>query len=88
LDLEAASQQLELSRANQKLAAQTLDLTRQKYDAGVTASVDVVQAQERVASSDLDYITALFAHNLAKLSLDRAIGHALENLPEYLKFQN
>jgi len=84
LDLEAAASQVELSRNNQKLARDTLDLTRQKYDAGVSASVEVVQAQESVASSDLDYITSLFAHNLAKLSLARALGHAAENLPDYL----
>jgi outer membrane protein TolC len=87
LDLDAAASQVELSRANQKLARDTLDLTRQKYDAGVSASVEVVQAQESVASADLDYITALFAHNLAKLSLARAIGHANENLPDYLTVQ-
>jgi outer membrane protein TolC len=87
LDLEAAASQVELSRANQKLARDTLDLTRQKYDAGVSASVEVVQAQESVASADLDYITALFAHNLAKLSLARAIGHANENLSDYLTVQ-
>lgn len=84
LDLEAASSQVELSRANQKLARDTLGLTQQKYDAGISDSVEVVQAQESVASSDLDYITALFAHNLAKLSLARALGHANENLPDYL----
>ena len=75
---------MELSRANRKLARDTLGLTQQKYDAGISTSVEVVQAQESVASSDLDYITALFAHNLAKLSLARAIGHAAETLPDYL----
>jgi hypothetical protein len=40
-----------------------------------------------VASADLDYITALFAHNLAKLSLARALGHAEQKLPDYLKAQ-
>jgi outer membrane protein TolC len=87
LDLEAASSQVELSRANQKVARETLGLTQQKYDAGVSDSLEVVQAQESVASSDLDYISSLFAHNLAKLSLARAVGHALENLPAYLSFQ-
>jgi outer membrane protein TolC len=87
LDVEAAASQVELSRNNQKLARDTLALTRQKYDAGVSASIEVVQAQEAVASSDLDYITALFAHNLAKLSLARALGHANENLADYLNLQ-
>ena len=87
LDLEAAANQVELSRNNQQVARETLKLTQQKYDAGISDSVEVVQAQEGVASADLDYITSLFAHNLAKLSLARAMGHAEENLGHYLKLQ-
>ncbi len=87
LDLEAASSQVDLSRENQKVARETLALTQQKYDAGISDSLEVVQAQESVATSDLDFITSLFGHNLAKLSLARALGHAAENLPEYLNLQ-
>jgi outer membrane protein TolC len=87
LDLQAAASQVELSRANQQLARETLGLTKQKYDAGISDSVEVVQAQESIATSDLDYITSLFAHNLAKLSLARAQGHAAENLADYLKLE-
>jgi outer membrane protein TolC len=87
LDLEAAASQVAVSRNNQQVARETLRLTRQRFDAGVTDSVEVVQSQQGVASADLDYITSLFAHNLAKLSLARAIGHAAESLPLYLKLQ-
>ncbi len=87
LDLEAAANQVELSRANQNVARETLSLTKQKYDAGISDSLEVVRAQESVASSDLDYITSLFAHNLAKLSLARALGHAAEHLEDYLNLQ-
>ncbi|MDQ2898476.1 MAG: TolC family protein [Acidobacteriota bacterium] len=87
LDLRAASSQVEVSLNNRKVARETLDLTRQRYEAGITDSLEVVQADEGVASADLDYITSLFAHNLAKLSLARAIGHAEGNLPLFLKLQ-
>ena len=87
LDLQAAANQVAVSRNNQQVARETLQLTRQRFDAGVTDSVEVVQSQEGVASADLDYITSLFAHNLAKLSLARAIGHAAESLSLYLKLQ-
>jgi hypothetical protein len=46
--------------------------------------VEVVQAQESVATADLDYISSLFAHNVAKLTLARAVGRAEENLHQYL----
>jgi outer membrane protein TolC len=87
LDLQAAASQLELSKNNQGVARETLRLTREKLDAGISDSVEVTQASEAVASADLDYITALFAHNLAKLSLARALGGAERRVPDYLKIQ-
>ena len=66
---------------------QTLDLTRQRFDAGVTDTVDVSNAQASVATADLDYINAVFAHNVAKLSLARAAGGTNESLPRFLKPQ-
>jgi hypothetical protein len=46
--------------------------------------VEVVQAQEGVATAELDYINSVFAHNVAKLTLARALGHAEEILAQYL----
>jgi outer membrane protein TolC len=87
LDLQAAASQVELAKANQQLARETLRLAREKFDAGVSTSVEVSQAVDDVASSDLDYITSLFAHNLAKLSLAREMGSADKRLDDYLKVQ-
>jgi outer membrane protein TolC len=87
LDLQAAASQVELAKSNQQLARETLRLTREKFDAGVSTSVEVSQAVDDVASADLDYITSLFAHNLAKLSLAREMGNANTKLDDYLKVQ-
>lgn len=87
LDLQAAAGQLDLAQGNQDVAKETLRLTREKFDAGVTDSLEVTQTVEAVAGSDLDRITSLFAHNLAKLSLARALGNAAQRLPEFLKVQ-
>jgi len=87
LDLNAAASQLELARNNQQLASETLRLSREKFEAGVTDSLEVTQAVEATASAELDAITALFAHNLAKLSLARALGGAEQRLPDFLKLQ-
>ena len=85
LDLEAAATQVAVARKNQEVAQQTLDLTRQRFDAGITDNVEVVQAQESVAIASLDYINSVFAHNLAKLSVARAMGVASDRLTEFLK---
>ncbi len=87
LDLTAAASQVGVARQNLDVTRQTLDLTRQRFDAGVTDTVDVSNAQASVAAAELDYINAVFAHNVAKLSLARAVGGANENLPKYLKLQ-
>jgi hypothetical protein len=47
----------------------------------------VVQAQEFLTSAELDHINGVFAHNLAKLSLARAIAGAADNLQQFLNLQ-
>jgi outer membrane protein TolC len=85
-DLSTSASQVEVARKNIDVARQNLDLTKQRYEAGVTDNVEVIQSQEALASAQLDYINSLFAHNVAKLSLVRAIGRAQETLPQFLKF--
>ena len=87
LDLEAATSQVKLAQRNLQVNKETLDLTRQRFDAGVTDNVEVVQAQESLTSADLDSINSIFAHNLAKLSLARAIASAADNLQQFLNLQ-
>ena len=45
----------------------------------------MVQAQDAVATAELDYINSVFAHNVAKLSLARAIGAATEQFGDFLR---
>ncbi len=87
LDLEAAANQVRLAESNRGVARQTLELTKQRFEAGITDSVEVVQSQEAAAGSDLDYISAVFAHNLAKLTLARAAGGAAQRYQQYLGLQ-
>jgi outer membrane protein TolC len=84
-DLQAATNQVSVASENRNVTQETLSLTRQRLEAGVTDNVEVVQAQESVASAELDYINSVFAHNLAKLSLARAMGNAADRLPQFLK---
>jgi outer membrane protein TolC len=87
LDLQAAESQVQLAQENATVARHSLELTKQRYDEGVANSVEVVQAQETVASAELDSITALFSHNLSKLTLARHLGGAAESLPKWLGLQ-
>jgi outer membrane protein TolC len=85
LDVQAAKSQVEVAQENIQVTQDNLKLTRQRLDAGVADNVAVVQSQESVASAELDYINSVFAHNVAKLSLARAIGQAAEDLPRFLQ---
>ena len=87
LDLEAASNQVKVAQQNIDLMGETLDQTRQRFEAGVSENIEVVQSQESVAGANLDYIDSVFAHNLAKLSLARALGNAANRLGQFLPVQ-
>jgi outer membrane protein TolC len=86
-DLQAAASQVAVARKNIQVTTQNLDLTRQRFDAGVSDNVEVVQSQEALSTAHTDYINSVFAHNLAKLSLARAIGRAAEALPQFLNLR-
>ena len=85
LDLQTAASQVDLAKQNLAVSQETLVLARQRFDAGVTDAVEVVQTEQTVATAQLDYINSVFAHNVAKLSLARAIGDTAGNLANFLK---
>ncbi len=84
LDLSTAADQVALARSNVDLAAQTLDQARDRFASGVADNIEVVQAQEALAGANQDLINSLFAHNLAKVSLARAVGGAETSLKQFL----
>lgn len=84
LDLNTAAEQVTVARSSVDLATQQLAQARDRFAAGVTDTIEVVQAQEALAAANDNYISALFAHNLAKLSLARALGVAEEASKKFL----
>lgn len=84
LDLKTAADQVNVARSSVGLASQQLAQARDRFAAGVTDTIEVTQAQEALAAANENYISALFAHNLAKLSLARALGVAEEASKKFL----
>ena len=84
LNLNAAKEQVEAAKENVELANESLARSKDRFASGVTDSVEVVQAEQAVASANDQYITALYNHNFAKLSLARALGVARTNYQQYL----
>jgi outer membrane protein TolC len=84
LNLNAAKEQVAVAKQNVELANESLDRSKDRFSSGVTDSVEVVQAEQALASANDQYITSLYNHNLAKLSLARALGVARTDYSQYL----
>lgn len=85
IDLDAAGDQVLVAKSNVDLSHASLQQSTDRFIAGVTDTVEVVQAEQAVVQADDDYITAVYEHNLAKISLARATGDAEQTLPQLLR---
>ena len=84
LDLKSAADQVGVAQSSVDLATQQVTQARDRFVAGVADTIEVVQAQEALATANENYISSVFTHNLAKLSLARALGVAEEASKEFL----
>jgi outer membrane protein TolC len=84
LDLTSAAEQVRVAQSTLDLANQTLVQAQDRFRAGVTNNVEVVQAQEAVANSNDAFISSTLQFNLAKLALARSLGVAERATKEFL----
>jgi outer membrane protein TolC len=85
LNIQSAAEQVEVARSNIDLAEETLRQSKDRFKAGVTDSVEVVQSQEAVASAHEQFISSLYNFNFAKISLARSVGMAEEGVKDFFK---
>jgi outer membrane protein TolC len=84
LDIEAAEKSVAVAKSNVDLAAEELSEAQQRFAAGVSDNLAVVQAQASVAQANNQYVASLYQHNVAKLSLARAMGVAQRDYQQLL----
>jgi outer membrane protein TolC len=84
LNLESSSQLVTVAKSNVELANQTLTQAQDRFRAGIADNLEVVQAQETVASANQSYIASSYSFNVAKLSLTFALGVADQGALRYL----
>lgn len=84
LDLASAGEQTRVAQQTIDLAQQQLTQSRDRFAAGVTDNLEVVQAQEAVATANENYISSLYTYNAAKVTLGRSIGNAEKTIPSIL----
>jgi outer membrane protein TolC len=83
-NLKSSSELVSVAQSNIDLANQTLTQAQDRFSAGVANNLEVVQAQQSVATANQSYIASLYAYNLAKISLAQAIGVAEQSTLQYL----
>jgi outer membrane protein TolC len=84
LDLTSGSDQVAVAQSAVQLANEQVRHATDRFQAGVANSLEVVQAQQALATANENYTSALFAYNLAKASIARAIGMAEKRSAEFL----
>lgn len=85
LDLESTGQEVSVEKSAVALATRNLDQSRDRFASGVTDNIEVVQAQDALATATDAYIASLYSYNLAKISLARSTGVAESRFAEYLE---
>jgi outer membrane protein TolC len=83
LDLTSSRDQVDVALSNVQLAQQSLQQSQDRFSAGVTNTVEVVQAQQAVADANENLISAQYQYNLAKVELARSLGLAEEGIRTY-----
>jgi outer membrane protein TolC len=74
LDIESAQKLVEVAHSSVDLANEALKEAQDRYKNGVSDNLAVSQAQQSVAQANDQYVASLYRHNVAKLSLARALG--------------
>lgn len=84
LDLQSATDQVKVAQSSQQLAQETLAQAQDRFRAGVTNNIEVVQAQESIATTNENFISSTFIYNVAKLELARSLGIAERAVTDFL----
>lgn len=84
LDMSASDSSVKVAEHNKTLAERALAQSLDRYANGVTNYLEVVQAQEAVASASDNYIESLYSLNLATISFARAAGGAETRIAQLL----
>jgi len=72
--LRSAEEQVKVAESGLRLAERELEQARHRYEAGVTTSLEVTDAQTRLQRARENYLAALYAYNVACLDLALSTG--------------
>lgn len=76
--IDSAGEQVKVAKEGLGLAEQEFAQSRRRYEAGMSSSIEVTDAQTRLERARDNYTAALFAHNVARIDLALARGRVAE----------
>jgi outer membrane protein TolC len=77
LDVQRASQSIDVSERAAKQAGENLELAEGRYETGVGNVIELTDAQTQRASAEADRVSALYDYQVAVAALEQAIGREL-----------
>lgn len=84
LDVESSGQLVKVAQSNVDLSRQELSDARERFAAGVTDNLPVVQAQAQLADAESRLVATQFQYNQSKLQLARNTGVVETQYKQYL----
>ena len=84
LDVQSSNDLVKVARSNVELSRQELADSLDRFKAGVTDNLPLVEAQATLATAESQLVQRLFQYNTAKLQLARSVGVVETEYKSYL----
>ncbi len=84
LDVQSANDLVKVAQSNVELSRQELSDSQERFKAGVTDNLPLVEAQATLAAAQSQLVQRLFQYNTAKLQLARSVGVVQTEYKSYL----
>ena len=84
LDVQSSNDLVKVAQSNVDLSRQELADSEERFKAGVTDNLPLVEAQATLAAAESQLVQRLFQYNVAKLQLARSVGVVQTEYKSYL----
>jgi outer membrane protein TolC len=84
LDLQTSAAAVDVAKSTSQFANEELQEAQDRFRAGVANTIELAQAQDAVAAAADALISSIYAHNLSKAALARAMGVVADRLADIL----
>ena len=84
LDVQSSNDLVKVAQSNVDLSRQELADSLERFKAGVTDNLPLVEAQATLATAESQLVQRLFQYNIAKLQLARSVGVVESEYKRYL----